>query len=181
MVSRTHDILKKITQVIQDIGLIRNNSTKQLKKQTKQGGKGLPYKRTEKWKCTDVQSETGCTHFEDSTNTPSKLGPANTPDTLEHCAPTHHTSLSSLPIVLHSLDRTHTCPADSPLPTLAACELGEPCSTGDTAVQNESSDSCDFSLASSPPSEELEQDSREGTEGEEPLDPGGVGGTTGED
>ena len=50
----------------------------------------------------------------------------------------------------------------------------------DTVVQYESLNSCDSSLQSSPPFEELEQDSREGIEGEESLDPGGVGGTTGE-
>ena len=177
--SRTRDILVKVTQVIQDIGLIHSNNTKN--KRTKQGGKDLRYKRTSDRKGSDEQNERDYRHFEDNMNTPSLPDPASNLDNPTHHAGIPRASPASRPLDPHSLTRTHTCPEDWPLPTSTAFELGEPCSTGNTTVQNESSDSCGSSLGSSPPSEGLEQDSREGIEGEEHPDPGGVGGTTGED
>jgi hypothetical protein len=156
VMSHTCDILKKIT-------------------------KDLRYKRTSGRKGNNERNERDCIHSESNTNTPSLLDPASNLDNpVRHAGTPHASPASHLPDP-HSLTRTHTCPEDSPLPTSAACELDEPCSTGDTAVQNESSDSCGSSLRSSPPSEELGQDSREGIEGEEHPDPGGVGGMMGED
>jgi hypothetical protein len=90
-----------------------------------------------------------------------------------------HTSLSSLDLALLALSQTHTSPATSTPLTSTSFKLDEPYSTNNTVVQNESLGSCASSLRISPPSEELEQDSKEGLEGEEHLDPGGVGGRTG--
>ncbi|KAF9789693.1 hypothetical protein BJ322DRAFT_1018289 [Thelephora terrestris] len=106
--------------------------------------------------------------------------PPSSLNTPEHHVPTHRTYPSSLNLALHGLDRTHTSPEDSLPPTSTAFELGDSCLMDDTIVQNELSDSCALSSRSSPPSEELGQDSREGIEEEGLLDPGGVGGTTGE-
>jgi hypothetical protein len=55
------------------------------------------------------------------------------------------------------------------------------CRRDDNVDQNESSDSCGSSSSgTSPPSDELGQDSREGMEGEERPDPGGGKGMTGD-
>jgi hypothetical protein len=181
--SQTHDILTKITQIIQDIGLIRHtgNNTRRNKDKTKPEGKDLLYKHSPDISDNDEQSERDYIPTEDSKNNPSKPGPPSSPGIPKHCAPTHQTYPSSLNLTLHGLDQIHTSPEDSLLPTSAAFELDEPCLTGDTAVQYESSDSCTTSLGSSPPFEKLEQDSKEGIEGEECPDPGGVRGMTGED
>jgi hypothetical protein len=182
--SRTRDIVTKITQVIQDIGLIRsryNKNTKGSKDEIRQGGKDLPYKHTPDLLGNNERNEKDYIWTEDNRCNPDIPDPPSSPDTPEHHAPSHQTYPSSLNLTLYGLDQTHTVPVNSPLPTSTAFELGEPCSTGDTAVQNKSSDSCAASSTSSPPSEEPEQDSKEGMEGEECPDPGGVGGMTGED
>jgi hypothetical protein len=181
-VSRTRDIVQKITQIIQDIGLIcRNKNTKQTTKGTRLGGKEALDKRTRKWICTDVQSGADDTRSADSKCTSLTPDPPSIPDSPARHDPTPHASPALHSPVHHSPIRTHTCPEASLSPASAAFEPGKSGSTGDTAVQYESSDSCTTSLMTSPPSEELEQDSREGIEGEEPPNPGGVRGTTGED
>jgi hypothetical protein len=182
--SRMRDIVAKITQVIQDIGLIcSNKSTKAANRyyKTKQEQKGLRHKYSPEETGNDERSDEGCVCSEGSTSTPELPDPANTP-----CIPTHHetnchASPASRPSTPGSLMRTHNGPGDPLLPPSTSFELDVTCRRDDSVDQYESSDSCDFSSSgSSPPSDASEQDSKEGTEEEGLPDCEGGGGTMGE-
>jgi hypothetical protein len=182
--SRTRDIVAKITQVIQDIGLIRkNNSTKAANKNYKirQEQMGPRHKRSPERTDNDERSGEDYVRSEGNTNTLALPDLPNTP-----CIPTHHdisyhASLASRPTRPRSLMRTHNGLGDPPLPPSTSSEPDVTCRRDDNVDQNESSDSCGSSSSgTSPPSGELGQDSREGMEGEERPDPGGGEGTTGD-
>jgi hypothetical protein len=173
----------KIAQVIQDIGLIRSNSTKATNKyyKTKQEQKDLRHKDSPEKTGNNERSGEGCVRSEGSMSTLELPGPANTP-----CIPTrhetsYHASPVSRPSTPRSLMRTHNGPGDLLLPPSTSSELDVTCRRDDNVDQYESSDSCALSSSgSSPPSDVLEQDSKEGIEGEELPDREDGGGTTGE-
>jgi hypothetical protein len=182
--SRTRDIVAKITQVIQDIGLIRSaNSTKGVTShyKLKRGQKGLHRKCTSANKGNDEQSGEGCKHSPDSTTMSESTDPSSTLYTPTHHETNSHASPSSRPSTPRSPTRTHSGPGD-PLPPLSASsEPAVTCRRDNSVDQNESSDSCgSSSCGTSPPSDELGQDSREGMEEEERPDPGGGKGMTGD-
>jgi hypothetical protein len=183
VMSRTRDIVTKITQIIQDIGLIRSNNTKTTKKnyKFKPGRKGLRHKHSPERTDNDERSGEGYGHFEDSKNTPELRDLPSNPYSPTHHETSCHASLVSRPTRPRSLMRTHTGLGDPPLPPSISSEPDVTCRTDDNVDQNESSDSCGSSSSgSSPPSGELGQDSREGMEGEERPDPGGGEGMTGD-
>ncbi|KAF9784895.1 hypothetical protein BJ322DRAFT_1108373 [Thelephora terrestris] len=74
----------------------------------------------------------------------------------------------------------HVHPGDPLPPPLISSEPDVTCRRDDNVVQYESSDSCDSSSGSFPPTDDSEQDSKEGIEEEELPDPGDGGGTMGE-
>jgi hypothetical protein len=184
VVSRTCDILFKITQIIQDIGLIRNNnnSTKRTNKnyKLKPERKDLRHKGSPEGMDNNERSDEDYEHSGDNKSTPGLPGPAST-----LCIPTHHetdyhASPVSHPSTPRSLMRTHNGPGD-PLPPLSTSFVpAVTCRRNNNIVQYESSDFCDSSSRSSSLTGDLEQDSKEGIEEEELLDPGDGGGTTGE-
>jgi hypothetical protein len=182
--SRTRDIVAKIAQVIQDIGLIRNHkSTKVINKYDKirQVQKDLHHKDNLEGTGNNERSGEGYEHSVDNMSTLELPDPANTPYT-----PTRHeTNYRASPVSCLSTPRspmrTHNGPGD-PLP-LRSTSSGPDmtCRRDDSVDQYESLDSCALSSSgSSPPSDASEQDSKEGTEGEELPDCDGGGGTTGE-
>jgi hypothetical protein len=183
-VSRTRDIVAKITRVIQDIGLIRSaNSTKEITNNYKfrRGRKDLLHKRRHEQTDNDERSDADCTRSADNTTSPESSDPSNIPCTLTRHDTNYLPSPSSRPSTPCSLTRTHSGPGD-PLPPLStSSESAVTCWRDDSVDQNESSDSCgSSSCKTSPPSDELGQDSREGMEGEEHPDPGGGEGMTGD-
>ncbi|KAF9779296.1 hypothetical protein BJ322DRAFT_1113638 [Thelephora terrestris] len=132
-------------------------------------------------KGNDEQSGEGCARSEGNTSIPELPDLANTPYIPTHHETNSHASPTSRPSTHRSLTRTHNGPEDLLPPPSTSSEPDVTCRRDDNVDQNESSDSCGSSSSgTSPPSDELGQDSREGMEGEERPDPGGGEGMTGD-
>jgi hypothetical protein len=119
--SRTRDIIAKITQVIQDIGLIhRDNGTKARINKYKFKPKQKGLRRKHMLAQTDNNGRSGedFKHSGDSMPIRESPDPSNTPCTPTHHDTDYHASPASRPSTPRSLTRTHNGPED-PLPPLS--------------------------------------------------------------
>jgi hypothetical protein len=172
--SRIRDIINKIHKTVQEIREITSTKSKFRPQQ-----KNLLHSHRTAEEDNDEQNGKDYKHSWDSKSISPKWDQPNNLDNPSRRDKVPHSSPSSPDPAPPVPSRSHTCPAISTLRNITSFELGDPCSTADTAVQYESSDSCVPSSTTSPPSEGLEQDSKEGREGEECPDPVEGGGTTG--
>jgi hypothetical protein len=175
VLSRIRDIINKIHKTVQEIRNITST-----KSRFKPQQKDLLHNHKIEEEDTYGRNERDYTHSWDNKNISPKWDRPSNPDNPSHHDRDPHSSPSSLDLAPPVPSRSHTCPAISTLRNVISSGLDDSCSTADTAVQYESSDSCAPSSMTSPPSEELERDSKEGREGEECPDPVEGGGTTGD-